>query len=158
MVKDGKGTKLKLSKNIRIINVEGHEILSLRSNLTLPRSKMFQITDVDQTTFELSLTNPPTVHEDKFNPQPLENEDELEVLKKYTKTHAGLPYPIHRYPMSARKGKNVFMKPEMLTSKQIRHHSGMPELEFWRLVESLSKTDLEEHINLPLPSTILLYR
>ena len=62
------------------------------------------------------------------------------------------------YPKEARRGKNVFLRPELLSRKELRNYTSLEPADFWQIVDDLSVTRLMDLIDLSLPATVLLFR
>ena len=139
------------------MNREGVELLFVKENILKPRSKKLKIVDESPTEFTVALVNPPPPPPPPI-PQPLEDDTELDVLNEYTKGNGGKPFLLHRYPRMFRKGKNPFMKVEMMTPEDLHLCTGLSERQFWELVQVLSDTDLKKHVDLPMASVVVLYR
>ena len=148
-------------KNVRVLDEAGQVVALFPEEVTRPAlSKSLTLTDLDDQTFEVRLKDKSTKRLLHKRPQPLEDMNELSEMQKYTKK-GGLRFSLHRWPKLFRKKRNIFRQPWKMDEEAIYDYTGMTAKNFWRMVQDLSKTKIDEsltHGNLSLPSAVLLLR
>ena len=96
-----------LHKEVDVYDESGKFLLGIREEFLNPYSEQFVKREGPRNTWKVSLaTIPKRLSESNIEPQPLEELDNLEVMKKFTRRHANMPYPIHKWPLVETKKLN----------------------------------------------------
>lgn len=159
----GEDNQIILYRNVRVKDEMGNTLTLLPEEVTKPKSKFLVVKDIDDQRFEVSLREKSIFNPKWKVPQPLENVEELEEMKTYTKRFGGKKYPIHRWPNEITVKQNMFRQPWKMEEDEIFDYTGLDARNFWVITDALSKTQLKDSLKkgaqyLSLPSAVLLYR
>lgn len=101
----------------------------------MPKARQFTVTVENELYFRVKLADPPNDGKDKE--LPIDRNNNLIVFKEYQKGANKNTHRPHRYPASAKKGKNLFMEPWKLDFEDLEVISGLKTLVFWMMVDRL---------------------
>ena len=123
------------SRAIDIHDKNGALVKQLREDVLIPKAQQFSVSVENELFFRVKLAKPPTDGNDKE--LPIDKNNNLIVFKQYQKgTNKNIHRP-HRYPASAKKGKNLFLEPWKIDFQDLEVISGLKTLVFWMMIDRL---------------------
>ena len=158
-IQNGGENLVHLDKNINIKRQDVHDIILGRENTCLYHEQMSNIyypfiINETEDGFFVSLKEPPKDDDDENIP--LNNISDLEVYQKYKKGMPGMTSHPHHYDLKTRRSTNIFLRPEVQTTYQIKHQTTFDLENYWRFCDLLKKNGVSDGHTMSIPSKALL--
>ena len=156
MHQTGHGDSVSMPRNITI-HEHGIEACKIPEQVLVPTSKRLQVEFIDDEQFVVSLLWPPK----RVGPVLMQISRDQPYITYFNYTlDQGYDFPPQCWPTKIVKHQNIFLEPWKISDGQLAHLTGMHNIFFWRLVDTLVSGGLGNKtsvIGIPSMVTTILF-